>query len=132
MLSLFADRELTDPALTLELVLRALSRQAPDLDVDEAGIRRSLEQLVDWNLLDESRNEAATYRTPEEFQLRNVQWALTPDGRTAVAALDKAVEVVDAVASLQPAAIDALAQAISRVVGLVDRGSSDAEIHVQW
>ena len=132
VLSLFADRELTDPALTLELVLRALPRQAPDLDVDEAGIRRSLDQLVDWDLLDESRNEAATYRTPEEFQLRNLQWALTPNGRTAVAALDKAVEVMDAVASLQPAAIDALAQAIARVVELVDRGSSDAEIHVQW
>ena len=47
VLSLFADRELTDPALTLEEILRTLPRQAPDLDVDEAGVRRSLDQLVD-------------------------------------------------------------------------------------
>lgn len=64
ILSLFADRDLTDPALTLEDVLRALPEQAPDLDRDEAAVRRSLEQLTEWGLLDESRNESATYRDP--------------------------------------------------------------------
>jgi hypothetical protein len=68
VLSLFAERELTDPALTLEDLLNALPHQAPDRNADEPGIRRSLDQLVEWQLLDESRNESATYRTPEEFQ----------------------------------------------------------------
>lgn len=77
VLSLFAERELTDPALTLEDLLGVLPHLAPDLGADEPGIRRSLDQLVEWRLLDESRNESATYRTPEEFQRRNLQWSLS-------------------------------------------------------
>lgn len=132
MLSLFAERELTDPALTLEDILVALPREAPDLQVDEAGIRRSLDQLVEWGLLDESRNEAATYRTPEEFQRRNLQWSLTAHGQTAVALLDEAARFLAAVASLQPAAIDSLAQSIARVVRLASDPTSDtAIIHIE-
>jgi len=132
MLSLFADRELTDPALTLEEILVALPNQAPDLGAEEAAIRRSLDQLVEWGLLDESRNESATYRTPEEFQRRNLQWSLTAHGQTAVAVLDEATRFLAAVASLQPAAIDSLAQSIARVARLVADTSSDAaSIHVE-
>lgn len=133
ILSLFADRDLTDPALTLEDVLRALPEQAPDLDRDEAAVRRSLEQLTEWGLLDESRNESATYRTPEEFQRRNLQWALTDHGQTSIAALDAAASFLASVASLQPAAIDALAQSIGKVVALAaDPASNSATIHVEW
>jgi uncharacterized protein (TIGR02677 family) len=132
VLSLFAERELTDPALTLEDILAALPHQASDLQVDEAGIRRSLDQLVEWGLLDESRNEAATYRTPEEFQRRNLQWSLTAHGQTSVALLDEAARFLAAVASLQPAAIDSLAQSIARVVRLSsDPASDNAIIHVE-
>lgn len=133
VLSLFAERELTDPALTLEDVLRGLPGAAPDLSVDDATVRRSLEQLVEWALLDESRNESATYRTPEEFQRRNLQWSLTAHGQTSVAVLDQAVQFLAAVASLQPAAIDSLARSIATVVRLVADASTDvAQIHVQW
>lgn len=132
VLALFAERELTDPALTLEDVLLVLPGQAPDLQVIEPGIRRSLEQLVEWGLLDESRNEAATYRTPEEFQRRNLQWSLTAHGQTAVALLDEAARFLAAVASLQPAALDSLAQSIARVVNLTaDTSSDNAIIHVE-
>ena len=132
VLSLFADRDLTDPALTLEDILTVLPREAPDLHSDEVTVRRSLDQLVEWGLLDESRNESATYRTPEEFQRRNVQWALTAHGQTAVALLDEASRFLAAVASLQPAAIDSLAQSIARVVRLAaDPGESVASIHVE-
>ena len=132
VLSLFAERELTDPALTLEDILVALPHQAPDLQIDDAGVRRSLDQLVEWSLLDESRNESATYRTPAEFQRRNLQWSLTAHGQTAVAVLDEATRFLAAVASLQPAAIDSLAQSIARVVRLaVDPTSDSALIHVE-
>lgn len=132
VLALFAERELTDPALTLEDILLVLPGQAPDLQINEASIRRSLEQLVEWGLLDESRNETATYRTPEEFQRRNLQWSLTGHGQTAVALLDEAVRFLAAVASLQPAALDSLAQSIARVVRLTADPSSDsAIIHVE-
>lgn len=133
VLSLFADRDLTDPALTLEEILRALPDQAPDLAVEQDLVRRSLDQLVEWALLDESRNESAVYRTPEEFQRRNLQWALTDHGQTAVAALDAAAEFLAAVANLHPAAIDSLAQSIARVVSLAaDPGSDSAAIDVEW
>ena len=132
VMSVFADRELTDPALTLEDLLSALPQQAPDLRVDDASLRRSLDQLVEWKLLDESRNESATYRTPEEFQRRNLQWSLTAHGQTAVAILDEAARFLAAVASLQPAAIDSLAQSIARVVRLAaDPLSDSAIIHVE-
>lgn len=123
VLSLFAERELTDPTLTLEDVLRGLPAQAPDLPCDELPVQRSLSQLVEWGLLDESRNESATYRTPEEFQRRNLQWSLTPHGQASVAMLDHAAQFLAAVASLQPAAIDSLARSIATVVGLVAEGS---------
>lgn len=132
VLSLFGERELTDPALTLEDLLSALPNEAPDLTTEEGSIRRSLAQLVEWGLLDESRNQSATYRTPEEFQRRNVQWSLTAHGQTAVAILDEAARFLAAVASLQPAAIDSLAQSIAKVVRLAaDPSSDDAVIHVE-
>lgn len=133
LLSLFADRDLTDPALTLEEILRALPDQAPDLSIGEDAVRRGLDQLVEWALLDEQRNESAIYRTPEEFQQRNLQWLLTEHGQTAVAALDEAARFLAAVASLQPAAIEALAQSIARIASMVGKGeSTDANIHVEW
>jgi uncharacterized protein (TIGR02677 family) len=133
VLSLFAERELTDPALTLEDVLFGLPGQAPDVPADDAAVRRSLDQLVEWALLDESRNESATYRTPEEFQRRNLQWSLTAHGQTSVAVLDQAAHFLAAVASLQPAAIDSLARSIATVVQLVAEESADvAAVHVEW
>lgn len=60
ILSLFADRHLTDPALTLEQILAELRCEAPDLELDEDRVRRSLDALVEWGHLDESRNEPAT------------------------------------------------------------------------
>jgi uncharacterized protein (TIGR02677 family) len=132
VLSLFADRELTDPALTLEDLLSGLPRSAPDLEADEAAVRRSLDQLVEWELLDESRNESATYRTPQEFQRRNLQWSLTAHGQTAVALLDEAARFLAAVASLQPAAIDSLARSLAKVAHLAaDPSADDAGIHIE-
>jgi len=133
ILALFADRDLSSPALTLEEIMVHLGPLAADLLPSEDTIRNSLDQLVEWSLLDESRNESAIYSSPEEFQLRNVQWALTGNGQAAVAGLDRVADFLAAVASLQPAAIDSLAQAIGEAVTLAhDPASSDASIHVQW
>jgi uncharacterized protein (TIGR02677 family) len=131
-LAVFANRDLTDPALTLEQLLAELPREAADLELDEERVRRSLEQLVEWGLLDESRNESATYRSPEEFKRRNLQWSLTGSGSAAIAALDRAADFLSAVTSLQTATIDAIAQAIARAVDLARRPESDAvQIHLE-
>ncbi len=133
ILSMFADRDLTDPALTLEQILAELPREAPDLELDEERVRRSLDALVEWGHLDESRNESATYRTPEEFQRRNLQWSLTGTGSAVIAALDRAVDFLSAVTSLQTATIDALAQAIARAAELASRPEADpVQIHLEW
>lgn len=133
ILSLFADRDLTDPALTFEQILNQLPSEAPDLELDDDRVKRSLDQLVEWGHLEESRNELATYRTPEEFRARNLQWSLSGHGTAVIAALDKAAEFINAVTSLQPATIDALAQSIARATTLAQNASSDSvEIHLEW
>lgn len=133
ILSLFADRDLTDPALTLEQVLLQLPAEAPDLGIDDDRVKRSLDQLVEWGQLEESRNELANYRTPEEFRARNLQWSLSGHGTALIAALDKAAEFLNAVTSLQPATIDALAQAIARAANLAKNVESDSvEVHLEW
>lgn len=133
LLSLFAERDLTDPALTLELVSRLLPLAAPELEFDEEKVRRSLDQLVQWGHLDESRNESAVYRTPEEFQRRNLQWSLTGHGSAVIAALDRAADFLHATASLQTATIDALAQSVARAAELARDPESDSiEIYMEW
>jgi len=133
ILSLFAERDLTDPALSLEQICSLLPREAADLELDDVRLRRSLDQLVEWGHLDESRNESATYRTPEEFQRRNVQWSLTGHGSAVIAALDRAADFLGATASLQTATIDALAQSVARAAELARHAESDAvEIFMEW
>lgn len=132
VLALFADRDLTSPALTLEEIMLHLGSPA-QLGATDETVRLSLDQLVDWTLLDEARNESAVYASPEEFQRRNLQWALTGNGQAAVAGLDKVADFLASVASLQPAAIDSLAEAVRHAVGLAqDPTSSDASINVMW
>lgn len=133
VLALFADRDLTDPALTLEHFLIELPAFAPDLLLDEERVLRSLAQLVEWGHLEESRNESATYRTPEEFHRRNLQWFLTGSGSAVIAGMDRAAEFLGAVTSLQTATIDALALAVARAADLASRAESDpVEIHMEW
>ncbi len=88
---------------------------------------------MEWGHLDESRTESATYRTPEEFQRRNVQWSLTGHGSAVIAALDRAADFLGATASLQTATIDALAQSVARAAELARHDESDAvEIFMEW
>lgn len=133
ILALFAERDLTDPALNLEQLLTQLPSVAPDLALEEERIKRSLAQLVNWGHLDESRDESAVYRTPEEFQRRNLQWSLTGAGSAAIAGLDRAADFLCAVTSLQTATIDALAQCVARAAELASRADADpVEIHMEW
>jgi uncharacterized protein (TIGR02677 family) len=133
ILSLFADRDLTDPALTLEQLIVQLPTVAPDLVLDDDSVKRSLTQLVEWGHLDESRNESATYRTPEEFQRRNLQWSLTGTGSAVIAGLDRAADFLGAVTSLQTATIGALAQSVAAAADLASQPDADVvEIHMEW
>lgn len=125
VLSLFAERELGNLDLTLQDLMTALPQQAPELRVDQDMLSASLKQLVEWGLLSESRNTSATYRTPEEFRRRNLQWSLTHDGQAAVAGLDAAVRFLDNAASLHSGAIDSIASSLARAVSLAADPASD-------
>ncbi|HVL98032.1 MAG TPA: DUF2397 family protein [Egibacteraceae bacterium] len=127
------DDALFDPALNLEQLTATLRPTAPELAGDEELLLSVLGQLTsDWGLLEPSRDDSATYSDPGEFRRRTLQWALTPDGQAAVAGLNAAADRLAAVASLQPAALDAIAAALSQVAELAaDPASSDAALHVR-
>lgn len=122
-----------EPALNLETLANRLRSTAPDLADDDAVLLRSLRALVDWELLEESRDDTITYRDPAEFARRHTQWALTHIGQATIAALDAAYDQLRAVAALQPAAIDAIASALSDVADWLDgpAGAVDPEIAAQ-
>jgi len=127
------DDALFDPALNLEQLAATLRATAPELAGDEELLLSVLGQLThDWALLEPSRDDSATYSDPGEFRRRTLQWALTPDGQAAVAGLNAAADRLAAVASLQPAALDAIAAALSQVAELAaDPASDDAALHVR-
>lgn len=122
-----------EPAINLETLSNRLRSTAPDLADDDTVLLRSLRALVDWELLEESRDDTITYRDPAEFARRHTQWTLTHIGQATIAALDAAYDQLRAVAALQPAAIDAIASALSEVADWLDgtAGPVDAEIAAQ-
>lgn len=104
-----------EPALNLETLSNRLVSTVPGLAGDDATLERVLKQLVDWNLLEASRDDSVSYADPVEFQRRHQQWALTHHGQATNAAIDAAFEQLRSAAALQPAAIDTIANALSEI-----------------
>lgn len=122
---------LFEPAINLESLSHRVRGAAPELADDDA-LSGVLEQLVDWDLLEESRDDSATYADPTEFRRRTLQWSLTHEGQALVAGLEAAAARLESVASLQPAALDAIADALGEVAELAATpGSDDARLHVR-
>lgn len=110
-----------EPALNLEVLSARLRDIAPHLAADDAALRHALWQLCEWKLLEESRDDSVTYNDPAEFRRRHAQWSLTGEGQATIAALHAAFDKLQAATALQPAAIDAIAAALSDVAELLER-----------
>lgn len=133
VLTTFADAPF-EPTLNLEQIAASLRPSFPELGGDDhAQLSSVLATLTDeWGLLEASRDDSATYRDPQQFRNRTLQWLLSPDGLAVVAALDAATDALASVASLQPAALDAIARALRSVGDLLeDADSDDASLHLR-
>lgn len=119
-----------EPAVNLESLSNRLRTTAPELSVDDTALLRCVRALVGWDLLEESRDDSVTYRDAGEFARRHTQWSLTHAGQATIAALDASYEQLRRSAALQPAAIDAIAQALGEVADWLE-GDVDAEIAAQ-
>ncbi|PZG03522.1 TIGR02677 family protein [Nonomuraea aridisoli] len=113
-----ADERL-ETALTAEEVrerLRAVGWYAPVGEQDLAG---TLKQLAGWGLLDVIFNHAGAFATAEEYERRNLQYALTRRGEAALAGMRHAMAVLASAGALQTAVLDAIADRLTELDGLL-------------
>lgn len=118
VLAAFDDAAVLQPALRLEQVRALLADSGWDEALDDDRLRQTLAQLVEWQLLDVTQDHAATYATPEEFERRNLQWSLTPNGEAAIGGVLFALSQLRRAVSLQPAVLDAIADGLADLARL--------------
>jgi uncharacterized protein (TIGR02677 family) len=85
-------------------------------------------------LLEATQDHGARYATPEEFERKNLQWALTAKGEAAVAGVLRAVDSLRHAVGLQTAVLDAIGDGLGLLVELAARPQgqeADARIHLQ-
>ncbi|NUP78394.1 MAG: TIGR02677 family protein, partial [Nonomuraea sp.] len=112
-----ADRLVT--ALTLDEVrdgLRAAGWYAPIADPD---LTATLRQLAGWGLLDVVFNHAGSFATAEEYERRNLQYALTARGEAALAGVRHAMATLASAGALQTAVLDAVADRLAELEALL-------------
>ena len=126
VLAVFDDAAVLQPALRLEQVRGALDQVGWDEPLDDDRLRATLAQLAEWGLLDVTQDHAAQYATPEEFERRNLQWSLTPSGEAAIGGVLFAVAQLRRAVSLQPAVLDAIADGLTDLHGLLTAGPTEA------
>jgi len=102
-----AANERLTTALTLDDLLTLLAEQHHQ--ADEADVLAALTSLASWNLIDVAQNHAARYATAEEFERKNLTYALTRDGEAAIAGIAAALLRLASRGSLQSAVLDAIA-----------------------
>jgi len=89
----------------------------------------ALRKLREWGLLDAVQNHAGNYRTAEEYERRNLQYSLTRRGEAAFAGVQHALGVLASSGALQTAVLDAIADRLTALAGLLaDPGSADRRI----
>ncbi|WP_344872124.1 TIGR02677 family protein, partial [Nonomuraea antimicrobica] len=111
--------EWLETALTVEEVrerLRTVGWYAP---VGEHDLSGTLRQLVGWGLLDAVFNHAGSFATAEEYERRNLQYSLTRRGEAAFAAVRHAMATLASSGALQTAVLDALADRLAELDGLL-------------
>lgn len=125
VLAAFDEAAVLQPALRLEQVRAALEAAGWDEPLEDDRLQYSLNQLVEWGLLDVTQDHAAHYATPEEFERRNLQWSLTPAGEAAIGGVLFAVAQLRRAVSLQPAVLDAIADGLTDLHQLLSDGALD-------
>lgn len=122
-----------EPALNLDRVREGLAVVGWDLPLEDNGLEQVLDALVGWRLLDVSQDHGAHYSSPEDFERKNLQWALTRRGEAAVGGLLHAVETLRQTVGLQPAVLDAIGDALHDLAALLEQSPTDAtdgRVHV--
>lgn len=120
------------PVLNLDGVRSALRQVRWDEPVADDELVSVLAALAGWGLLEVSQDHTATYATPEEFERRNLQWSLAPKGEAAVAGLLAALESLRHVASLQPAVLHAIGDALAEVADVIEAPPAPSTDDVAW
>ncbi|MEU1724941.1 TIGR02677 family protein [Nonomuraea sp. NPDC005692] len=114
-----AAAERLEPALTADEVrdrLRARGWYAPVGDHDLTG---ALRQLAGWRLVEVVFDHAAGFATAEEYERRNLRYALTAEGEAAHAGLRRASETLAAAGAFHTAVLDALADRLEELEALL-------------
>lgn len=122
-----------EPALNFDAVRQGLESAGWDLTVDDATLHQVLEALVGWRLLDVSQDHSARYTSPEEFERKNLQWALTRRGEAAVGGVLQALDTLRSTVGLQPAVLDAIGDGLhdlARLLRSPRTAGTDGRIHV--
>lgn len=112
IMAVFEDAAVVRPSMSFEQVRAGLAERGWDEPLDAIDLDQALGQLVGWGHLEATQDHAARYATPEEFERRNLNWSLTPHGIAAIAGLLRALDVLRHTVSLQPAALDAIADGL--------------------
>lgn len=126
VLAVFEEAAVLQPALGFDQVRAALEQAGWDEPVSDDQLRASLDQLGTWHLLDVMQDHGAHYATPEEFERRNLQWSLTPQGEAAIGGVQWAVAELGRAVSLQPAVLDAIADGLGDLHRLLGDPSEPA------
>lgn len=112
VMAAFDESAVVQPALRFEEVRSGLAALDWDEPLDDDRLFQTLSALAGWGLLDVTQDHAAHYATPEEFERRNLQWSLTPEGQAAIGGVLHAVDELRRAVSLQPAVLDAIADGL--------------------
>lgn len=132
VMSAFEHAGVLAPVLNLDGVRMALRQVGWDEPITDDQLVAVLAALAGWGLLEVSQDHTATYATPEEFERRNLQWSLAPKGEAAVAGLIAALESLRHVASLQPAVLDAIGDALGEIADLLDAPAEPRADNTVW
>lgn len=134
IMTAFEQAAVLAPALNLDQVRAALGRAGWDEPADDERLAGALAALAGWRLLEATQDHGARYATPEEFERKNLQWALTPKGEAAVAGVLRAVDSLRHAVGLQTAVLDAIGDGLATLAELAAQPRSqdaDAKIHLQ-
>ncbi|MGW0892368.1 TIGR02677 family protein [Saccharopolyspora sp. NPDC002578] len=86
----------------------------------DEDLAERLKKLAEWGLLDVVQNHAENYRTATEYERRNLHYTLTKAGEAACAGVRHALAVLNEAGALQTAVLDALADRLTELAGLLD------------
>ncbi|GAA4918907.1 uncharacterized protein (TIGR02677 family) [Nonomuraea thailandensis] len=106
-------------ALTVDEVRELLRSAGWYAPVSEQDLAATLKQLAGWGLLDAIFNHAGSFATAEEYERRNLQYALTRRGEAAFAGMQHAMAALSSAGALQTAVLDALADRLAELDGLL-------------